>query len=325
MNLRHNQSKLIINRFVILAAMLLTLVILALPAYAAGTGTIVVREISTSGGDPVRGISITAYKVASGNPYTGEAELTDAFSGYGYKVSDYIDRPSAVIDSTDKDGKTIDDKIAADKPSPAASGTSDANGEIRFDGLGEGVYYLMQTNEGSDWDDLGYSAEVSSSIVSVPYRENDGSYTYEVNCSAKCRIVRDDGHTDIMVEKHWQDDNDRSGLRPAKIEVGLYDGDKLIDTVWLEAANNWQYVWENLDEEKDWQVEEISVPAGYESDVEQEDTSFVITNSLTDGNPPPGRSGPKTGDSSAILIYAVLLALSGSMLLALAGRRRGEK
>ena len=74
---------------------------------------------------------------------------------------------------------------------------------------------------------------------------------------------------DQTVMKVWNDANNQDGIRPTSIEVQLYANDTAQGApVTLDATNNWQYTWSDLDKNKDGQaiaytVKEVNVPAGY--------------------------------------------------------------
>ena len=85
------------------------------------------------------------------------------------------------------------------------------------------------------------------------------------------------------VEKVWNDDNNRDGIRPDKITVILNaDGEK-VKEVELSADNGFKYTFNNLPKYKNkgvlikYTVKEVSVK-GYDSSINSEGNKFVITN-----------------------------------------------
>ena len=52
----------------------------------------------------------------------------------------------------------------------------------------------------------------------------------------------------ITVNKVWNDDNDRDGIRPETLSVDLYRDGEIIDTVQLNKDNNWSYTFVDLPE-----------------------------------------------------------------------------
>lgn len=76
-------------------------------------------------------------------------------------------------------------------------------------------------------------------------------------------------HVSKTVEKRWDDDGDRDGLRPAAVTVQLLaDGTPLGDPVQVTSQNGWTYTWPDLLYAHDgreivYSVQEIAVPTGY--------------------------------------------------------------
>ena len=91
--------------------------------------------------------------------------------------------------------------------------------------------------------------------------------------------------TSVTVTKKWEDDKNRDGLRPASIQVQLYANETAQGyLVALNDENSWTYTFENLNAYADkklivYTVEEIGVPAGYESETTgSADEGYIITN-----------------------------------------------
>ena len=89
--------------------------------------------------------------------------------------------------------------------------------------------------------------------------------------------------TEIPVEKVWEDSDDVEGLRPTSITVNLLaDGEK-VDSVELNAENEWQHTFTELDVNKEgkaieYTIEEIEID-NYTSDIEGSvEEGFTITN-----------------------------------------------
>ena len=91
----------------------------------------------------------------------------------------------------------------------------------------------------------------------------------------------------IPVEKVWNDTNDQDGLRPQSVTVKLLaDGKDTEKTLTLNAGNNWQGTFSELDKyengrEVTYTIEEVSV-TGYEPEISgSSSTGFTITNTHT--------------------------------------------
>ena len=59
----------------------------------------------------------------------------------------------------------------------------------------------------------------------------------------------------------------------------MKDG-KITETVSLAKENNWKYQWYHLDASSTWKVVEKEVPSGYTVTINQDDSTFTITNKL---------------------------------------------
>ncbi|MGN0708826.1 MAG: Cna B-type domain-containing protein, partial [Anaerovoracaceae bacterium] len=147
--------------------------------------------------------------------------------------------------------------------------------------------------------------------------------------------------TDVSVEKKWDDENDKDGMRPGSIKVQLYaNGEKSGGEVTLSDENDWKYTWTDLDAADgsgnaiDYTVRETTAVDGYESSIESSGNDFIITNThvpktYTDKKPhsdtphrytknhdtaqstgSAGSTGPKTEDTGHVMAWAALLAAS---------------
>ncbi|MCH5324175.1 MAG: Cna B-type domain-containing protein [Eubacterium sp.] len=81
--------------------------------------------------------------------------------------------------------------------------------------------------------------------------------------------------TDVSVEKIWVGGTDH----PTSVSVQLYqDGVEYGEPVTLDESNEWKYVWNNLDENHNWTVDEVEVPAGYRKTKDHTGNDWTITN-----------------------------------------------
>ena len=89
--------------------------------------------------------------------------------------------------------------------------------------------------------------------------------------------------TTHSVEKKWEDNDDKLGLRKA-IKVQLkQNGENYGEAIELSEANNWEHTFTELPESNngvayEYTVEEIDVPEGYTHEVVTEGLKSVITN-----------------------------------------------
>ena len=69
---------------------------------------------------------------------------------------------------------------------------------------------------------------------------------------------------------------------------------------------------------------ERNVPAEYTMTIDERETSFVITNTYTPTYPDDPVPPPQTGDTSNVLMYAMLMIASGTafIILGIVGKRK---
>ena len=167
--------------------------------------------------------------------------------------------------------------------------------ELTFDEAGTYTYTIKEVKAGTTENGITYDAKTVTATVTVTddgqgklhktveYRSDasDGSTSFtNVYTPAK---------TQVPVKKVWNDGDNQDGKRPESITVKLLaDGVETGQTRELNAANNWQAIFTNLDADKGgtpiaYTIEEVSV-AEYESKVTGDATTgFTITNSYTPG------------------------------------------
>ena len=166
--------------------------------------------------------------------------------------------------------------------------------------------------------------------------------------------------TQVSVKKVWE--NDEAGDRPESISVQLLrDGIAYGGTVSLSEDNDWSYKWKDLDASHKWSVKEVSVPDGYNSAIDHDGDSWIITNTkkkpekpdIDDPEPvtpdkpdkPKKKNGGngstsekktvsntkveesaghyvRTGDTDDVLIYSGLFAAAAAGAVLLSIRRR---
>ena len=111
------------------------------------------------------------------------------------------------------------------------------------------------------------------------YETEDGEFQRLMNWNVS------KAKTSIVVEKVWDDDNNRDGFRPESVEIALLTNGVETDTVILNSANNWSHTFVGLDKYDDnfveisYEVSEVVVTYGYVSTVEKTSTGFIVTNS----------------------------------------------
>ncbi len=210
---------------------------------------------------------------------------------------------------------TLEALILADHIAPDATLATNEEGQVRFDGLKTGMYLAVvgQAEQG----DVRYRFD--SALIALPGLESDGRWQYQVCANAKGEAlppVDPDNEVEFKVLKLWRGDEGRND-RPKSVEVEIFRDGISYETVTLSEENHWSYSWSAKDDGSTWTVVERNVPQGYTMTVEQNQSSFVTTNTWTPTDPGDPEKPPKTGDTSNILLYVLLMVVSGSMLIIL--------
>ena len=213
---------------------------------------------------------------------------------------------------------TLETLILADGIEPDATATTDEAGLASFRDLPTGLYLALVDPIHLD----GLHCIFDSALIALPGLGEDGLWQYEVAVKAKGEAlppIEPDEELQLKVLKLWKGDEGQS-TRPDAIQVEIFRDNTLYETVTLSADTGWSYTWTVKNDGASWHVVERNTPDGYTMTVEDRGNSFLITNTF-DG--PPIRP-PQTGDTANILLYIVLMSISGSMLiiLGITGKRK---
>jgi hypothetical protein len=213
---------------------------------------------------------------------------------------------------------TLETHILAYDVDADFTGVTDQDGQVCFRALKPGLY--LATTEQVIQNDWIYVFD--SALVALPGLGTDGLWQYEVAVTSKSKAIppaETDEEIAFKVLKLWKGDKGRSD-RPQNIEVEIFRDGVSYQTVILSEENHWTFSWFAKDDGATWKVVERNVPTGYTMMVEERETSFVLTNT----RPPDKPDIPQTGDTTNIMLYFVLMNVSGIMLiiLGIAGKRK---
>ena len=211
---------------------------------------------------------------------------------------------------------TLENHILATGVAPTATTITDNAGNACFEGLKPGLYLTstLLVEQG------GAQCVFAPALVALPGLGEDGYWDYQVAVAAKPGILPPaEPDEAYQVVKLWKGDEGRAD-RPKSIQVELFRNGVRYETVTLSAENQWSYSWPVDEDGAVWNVVE-RVPTGYTMTVQQRGTTFVLTNTRQDT---PTPTPPQTGDTTNMLLYTVLLYVSGAMLiiLGITGKRK---
>ena len=205
---------------------------------------------------------------------------------------------------------TLETYILANALQPDMTATTDENGQVNFSGLKTGLY--LAVSESANQEDLHYYFD--SALVLLPGLGTDNHWQYQVTVNAKGTLlppITPDEDMQYKVVKLWKGDESNSN-RPESIEVEIFRNGESCNTIFLSEENNWSYTWSTPKDGAVWKVVERNVPDGYTMTVEERDGAFVLTNTATT---PPDTPPAQTGDTSNVLLYIILMIISGSALV----------
>ena len=155
----------------------------------------------------------------------------------------------------------------------------------------EGNPYIKTVVATDDWkysfENLPKFRDHGTEIKYTVSEDTVEDYTTEIN-GYNITNTYTPGKTSVTVNKSWVDADNQDGMRPESVTVRLLaDGVETDQTVELNADNNWQAIFTDLDEYKigevgqkvEYSVEEVNIPEGYEASVTGDATTgYTITN-----------------------------------------------
>ena len=215
---------------------------------------------------------------------------------------------------------TLEAYILAYGIEPDTASVTNQNGQVCFDSLGTGMY-LAVVNQVTQGD---LHCRFDSALVALPGLGQDGRWQYEVSVNAKAEFlppIDPDEKIELKVLKLWKGDEGRSD-RPKSVEVEIFRDGISYEKVVLSEENHWSYTWSAKNDGANWSVVERNVLHGYTMTVEERESSFVITNTLISSTPDDPGDAPQTGDTSNIMLYVLLMTLSGTMMIILGVTRK---
>ena len=228
---------------------------------------------------------------------------------------------------------TLESYILANAMTADYSAVTDQNGYAQFESLKPGLYLLSEVRVVQN----GWSYSFDSALISLPGLREDGLWQYRITVTPKS-VAAPPSETDdpdvpneeiqYKILKLWKDENAQAE-RPPSIDVEIFRDGISCQIVSLSEEIHWSYTWTTKDDGANWMVVERNIPSGYAVTLEERTTTFILTNTLISDAPPPDDpspdnplpddppDSPKTGDSPHILLYTVLIYVSGVTLILL--------
>ncbi len=314
----------------VLCSLMAALMLLPVQALAAGsidTGREVQLTISYQDSKTaLSGAAFDIYRVAAVDA-TGELTPVAPFDQFNVDIRGKNDAAWKTLAST------LEGYVLRDVITPSSSGKTNAQGLLTFSDLEQGLYLVL----GHRHTQGRRIYDAAPFMVLLPTQDaeaNEWLYDVTVNSKHDSHPKPDEPDEDTItrkVLKVWADEGHEKD-RPQEVIVQLLRDGKVYDTVTLNAANNWYYIWDNLDDRYTWTVVEQKLE-DYTVTVTREGVTFVVTNTYTEDvpdEPPP--TTPDTPDEPRLpqtgqLWWPVPVMLTAGLLFVILGllrRRRSE-
>ena len=247
-------------------------------------------------------------------------KISDVSADYQYTLTSSFEKSNLILNGIQTVGEwnvirsTLETYILANEVAEDFNAKTDLEGKASFDALKPGLYLAI--TERIIQDETIYVFD--SALIALPGLVADGLWQYQVDVTSKSKIIppsEDDEKIELKLLKLWKGDSG-SSARPTTIEVEIFRNGTSYQTVTLSENNHWTYTWSAKDDGSDWKVVERNIPTGYTMTIEERETSFVLTNTLNQ-DVPDNPDAPQTGDTSNIMLWVILMIVSGSMLIIL--------
>ena len=281
----------------------------------------------TCNGTAFANVPVKVYRVADVSA-KAQYTLLSSFAGSGLRLNGI-----SSAGEWDLVRSTLESHILANAIGADVTAVTDAAGQVRLEALKPGLYLVTSGHVVQD----GQRGSFAPALIALPGLDGNGLWQYQITVAPKPEVTppsRPDDPIQFQVLKLWKDESSRAD-RPQSIEVEIFREGVSHETVTLLEANHWSCTWTAEDDGADWMVVERNIPAGYTATVEERTTTFLLTNTRLPDEPPPEdppsenppmeepseelpfAPPPKTGDTPHILLYTVLMYVSGAVLILL--------
>ena len=267
-------------------------------------------------GEALNGAEVSVYRVAEAC-VDGTFQKVAPFDTYAVSIHDIITPDAWKTLAVTLEGYVVDDGVI-----PTETNLTNAEGNVVFTDLSTGLYLVRGVTVSTENGIVTFD----SFMVYLPALQGE-QYLYEVEATPKGSFCSSSPkEVTYRVLKLWKDAG-YTEARSAAVTVALYEDGNPRDTVTLSAENNWTHTWTDSDGAGVWTVVEKNVPDGYSVSVAVNDTVFTLTNTYTKTHTDtPVVKPPQTGDTAPLMLYVILMCLSGLVLVILAlVSRRGEQ
>lgn len=220
---------------------------------------------------PIKKANFRLYHFATLHT-NGDCVLTEAFASSGIEMIEGKNDAAWMEVTTALHGYVQLNDIEA-----TASGKTDDNGKVLFTEIPQGLYLVV--GDTVKQGNRRYTAEPF--VISLPTMSaQSGAWTYDLEVNPKFTSKKTENNVNTItrrVVKVWNDEG-FAFKRPESISVVLMKDGEAYDSVELNAANNWRYEWNHLNENYTWTIAEEEVPENYTMKASKVGITYTITN-----------------------------------------------
>ena len=192
--------------------------------------------------------------------------LTGDFASYPVYLKDTS--ASAITSAA----KALESFAVADGIAPLASGKTNSNGELTFEGLENGLYLADGTIL-----QVGNMYYVPSSLL-IEVSDSNDTFSYDAYPKFYYATLNAEA-TAYSVKKVWVGDDENMEDRPIDITVDIFRNGEFWDTVVLNESNNWFHHWTEKGAVSEWTVAEREIPVNYDVAIFIDETQYLVQNS----------------------------------------------
>lgn len=267
----------------LIVLLLIAVALLPLGANAAQSNAITVQHVRD--GLPISGAQFQLYQVSSGNK-----TAQDAYA-----------------------------EVLRSQKTPLATGQTNSQGNLRFQGLADGTYLLT----GTPFQMQEELCEPEMILVTLPAKDVNGKPANIVILQPKFEIRDAQKEMQYKVIVLWEEvPGDKNKVHPESAEVFLYRNGSVAQSMVLGTTENWQYTWIETDPSAIWAALE-TVPKGYTVRYERQGNTLIIINTPIVKNH-QNTTEDKLPQTGQLWWPVPILAMSGFVLLLVGWLRRKE-
>lgn len=188
-----------------------------------------------------------------------------AFAEYPIVIDDFSQDAINLSAATLENIALLDESIE-----PIATGATNANGVLVFDGLADGLYLVSGAVLR-----VGDAVYIPSCML---FEISGDDQSMDLNAYPKI-VYHTQSNQEVLytVKKVWLNEDGEPCDPTTEITVEIYRDLELYDTVVLSEDNNWTYEWDDFDY-YDFRVKEVVIPDGFTVAYESNETQYLIKN-----------------------------------------------